>query len=141
VDADISVVSLFLTMEENKTGRLLAPITDFVGPAASGAIYATEKLMKSNPEALRAFLAGWIETVAYMRAHKAETVKIQMGITGFPESVTSRVYDLTVNMFNPDCRFSKESLATLKRSFVDLKRLPESVDMATLYTEEFLPKK
>jgi ABC-type nitrate/sulfonate/bicarbonate transport system substrate-binding protein len=141
VDADISVASLFLTMEENKTGRLLVPVTDFVGPAASGAIFATEKLMKSNPEALRAFLAGWIETVDYMRSHKAETVKIQSGITGFPESVMSKVYDLTIGMFTKDCRFDRESLATLKQSFVALKRLPESTDMSTLYTEAFLPKK
>jgi hypothetical protein len=53
----------------------------------------------------------------------------------------SRVYDLTIGMFTKDCRFDKESLATLKASFVALGRLPESTDMATLYTEEFLPKK
>jgi ABC-type nitrate/sulfonate/bicarbonate transport system substrate-binding protein len=140
VDADISVASLFLTMEENKTGRLLVPVTDFVGPAAAGAIFATEKLMKSNPDALRAFLAGWIDTIAYMRGHKAETVKIQSKITGFPESVMSKVYDLTIGMFTKDCRFDKESLDTLKRSFVSLKRLPENADMSKLYTEEFLPK-
>src|SRR5262249_8298805 len=46
VDADISVTSLFLTMEENKTGRVLSTVDKFVGSAASGAIYATEKLMK-----------------------------------------------------------------------------------------------
>jgi ABC-type nitrate/sulfonate/bicarbonate transport system substrate-binding protein len=140
VDADISVASLFLTMEENKTGRLLVPVTEFVGPAASGTIFATEKLMKSDPEALRAFLAGWIETIGYMRTHKAETVKIESRITGFPESVMSKVYDLTIGMFTKDCRFDKESIATLRRSFIALKRLPESVDMSKLYTEAFLPK-
>ena len=141
VDADISVTSLFLTMEENKTGRLLSTVDKFVGSAASGTLFATEKLMKSNPAALRAFLAAWIETIDYMTKHKPETVKITSAITGFPESVMSREYDLTLSMFSRDCRFKEESIATLKRSFIALKRLPETVDMSKLYTEEFLPKR
>jgi ABC-type nitrate/sulfonate/bicarbonate transport system substrate-binding protein len=140
VDADISVTSLFLTMEGRKTGRLLAPVSDYMGPAASGTLYATTKLMKSNPDAVRAFLAAWIETIDYMLSHKAETVKIEAGITGFPESIMSREYDIVRSMYNKDCRFQKESLANLKQTFVDLKELPASVDMSTLYTEEFLPK-
>jgi ABC-type nitrate/sulfonate/bicarbonate transport system substrate-binding protein len=140
IDADISVTSLFLTMEEKKTGRLLVPVTDFVGSAASGALYATKTAMDTKAPAIRAFIAAWIETIDYIRTHKAETVKIESGITGFPESVMSREYDLTIGMFTKDCRFDQESLATLKRSFVDLKRLPPTIDMSTLYTEAFLPK-
>jgi hypothetical protein len=43
-------------------------------------------------------------------------------------------------MFNLDGRFNAETLATLKRSFADLKLLDTPPDMAKLYTEEFLPK-
>ena len=52
----------------------------------------------------------------------------------------SRGYDLTIGMFTKDCKFDAESLATLKRSFVDLKLLPTPPDMSALYTEAFLPK-
>jgi NitT/TauT family transport system substrate-binding protein len=140
VDADISTTSLFLTMEEQKTGRILAPATQFSGNLAAGALYASQKLIDSNPDAARAFVAGWIETVDYMRAHKAETVKIESEVTGFPESVMSKEYDLTLNMFTKDCRFDAESLATLRRSFVELKLLNAPPDMSKLYTETFLPK-
>jgi len=141
IDADISVTSLFLTMEEQKTGRLLAPVSSFMGPNASGTLYATNKLMKENPAAVRAFVAGWIDTIAWMKSHKAETAKIEAKLVGFPESVMLREYDITIGMFTDDCRFSKESLKNLKTTFVKLKEMPESVDMSTLYTEEFLPKK
>jgi len=141
VDADISVTSLFLTMEENKTGRVLSTVDKFVGPAASGTLYATEKLMKSNPQALRTFLVAWLETIDYMLSHKAETVAITQKITGFSESVMSREYDFVRDMYSRDCKFRPESMATLKRSFVELKRIEESVDLTKLYTEEFLPKK
>jgi len=95
---------------------------------------------KRGPDAVRAFVAGWIETVDYIRTHKAETVKIESAITGFSESVLAKDYDLTVGMFTKACRFDAESLATLKQSFVDLNLVPSTPDMAKLYTEQFLPK-
>jgi hypothetical protein len=54
--------------------------------------------------------------------------------------VMARDYDLTIGMFTKDFKFDAESLATLKRSFVDLKLLATPPDMSTLYTEAFLPK-
>ena len=140
VEADISTTSLFLAMEEQKVGRLLFPVTQFAGKLAAGTLYASKQLINSDPNAVRAFVAGWIETVEFMRTHKAETVKIESEITGFSESVMSKEYDLTVGMFTKDCKFDAESLATLKRSFVDLKLLSAPPDMSTLYTEAFLPK-
>jgi NitT/TauT family transport system substrate-binding protein len=140
IDADIGVTSLFLAMDEKKTGRLLVPVSDYEGNMASGTVFASNNLIKTNPDAVRAFVAAWIETVDYMRAHKAETVKIESGITGFSESVMAKDYDLTIGMFTKDCRFDAESLATLKRSFADLKLLPTTPDMSKLYTNAFVPK-
>jgi len=141
VDADVAVTSLFLAMEEKKTGRLLFPVTKYEGSLASGTVYASKHLIDTDPAAVRAFVAAWIETVDYIRTHKAETVKIESGITGFSESVMAKDYDLTIGMFTKDCRFDAESLATLKRSFVDLKLLDHEPDMSKLYTEAYLPKK
>jgi NitT/TauT family transport system substrate-binding protein len=139
IDADIGVTSLFLSMEEKKTGRLLFPVSKYEGNIAAGAVYASNNLIKTNPEAVRAFVAAWIETVDYMRTHKAETAKIESGITGFPESVMAKEYDLTADMFTKDCRFDAESIAALKRSFSDLKLLPTTPDMSKLYTDRFIP--
>ena len=140
VDADIGVTSLFLAMEEKKTGRLLFPVTKYEGNLAAGTLYASNNLIKTNPNAVREFVAGWVDTVNYIRSHKAEAVKIESGITGFPESVMSKDYDLTVGMFSKACEFDPESLATLKRSFTELKLLPTTPDMSKLYTNAFLPK-
>jgi ABC-type nitrate/sulfonate/bicarbonate transport system substrate-binding protein len=140
IDADVAVTSLFLAMEENKTGRLLFPVSKYEGNIAAGTLYASKHIIDTDPDAVRAFVAGWIETVNYIRSHKAEAVKMQAAITGFPESVMSRDYDLTIGMFTKACEFDAESLATLKQSFVDLQLLPSPPDMATLYTEQFLPK-
>src|SRR5262252_7686164 len=140
VDAYVNVTSLFLTMEENKTGRVLAPVSQYEGKLAVGTLYASKRLIDTDPHTVRAFVAGWIEMIDFILTHKAETVKIESEITGFSESVMSRDYDLTIGMFTKDCKFDSESLATLKRSFVDLKLLATPPDMSALYTEAFLPK-
>jgi NitT/TauT family transport system substrate-binding protein len=140
VDAAIAGTSLFLAFEEAKEGRLIAPVSSFEGNVASGALFASNRLIASNPDAIRAFIAAWIETVDYMRANKADTVKITSGINHFSESVMSREYDLTIGMHTRDCRFDAESLATLKRSFVEMKLVEGEPDMAKLYTEAYLPK-
>lgn len=140
VDADVAVTSLIFDMEEKRLGRLLLPVSDYAGNLAAGAIFATTQLTKTDPDAIRAFLAGWLETIAFMRSHKEETVNIESAVTGFPPSVMSREYDLTIGMFSSDCRFDAQSLATLKRSFMDLQLLKEAPDMSKLYSETFLPK-
>jgi ABC-type nitrate/sulfonate/bicarbonate transport system substrate-binding protein len=140
VDAVIGNTSLFLALEETKDGRLISPVSTWEGNVASGALFASNRLIASNPDAIRAFLAAWIETVDYMRAHKAETAKIESGINHFDETVMSREYDLTIGMFTKDCRFDAESLANLKRSFRETKLVEGEPDLAKLYTEAYLPK-
>jgi NitT/TauT family transport system substrate-binding protein len=140
VDAAISTTALFLSFEETKEGRFLDTVASFEGNIGSGALFASNQLIANNPAAIRAFIAAWIETVDYMRTHKAETVKITSAITHFSESVESREYDLTVGMHTKDCRFDPESLATLKQSFVEMNLAHGELDMSKLYTDAYLPK-
>jgi ABC-type nitrate/sulfonate/bicarbonate transport system substrate-binding protein len=140
IDAYVGGTSTFLGMEEQKVGRALAPVSSYIGKIAAGTIFASNRLIESDPGTIRAFLAGWLETVRYMKAHKAETVKIESAVTGYSENVTSQDYDLTIGYFTDDCRFDPESLATLKRSFLEMKMLDEPPDMSKLYSEAYLPK-
>jgi ABC-type nitrate/sulfonate/bicarbonate transport system substrate-binding protein len=117
----------------------LMPV-DYEGNMSSGTIFASKRFIAANPDAIRRFLAGWFETVAFMRQNKAETVKLASEMTGFSPAVQAREYDLTISMYSNDGKFDAESLATLKRSFADLKLLDFEPDMTKLYTEEFLPR-
>ena len=75
-----------------------------------------------------------------VRAHKAETVKIESELDHFDETVMSREYDLVIGMYTKDCRFDAESLTTLKRAFGEMKLLEGDADLSKLYTEAYLPK-
>jgi len=140
IDADIAVTSNIFNWEEKKEGRLLVPVSQYVGNIAAGAIYATQHLIATDPEALRSFLKAWLETVDFITTHKAETVKIESEVTGYPESVIAKEYDVTKGMFSKDCKFDAASLNNLKRAFVEQKLVASPPDMSKLYTEAFLPK-
>jgi NitT/TauT family transport system substrate-binding protein len=142
VDAYIGGTINFQRMEQEKVGRLLAPTSTYMGRVASGGIYASDQMMKSDPDAIRAFLAAWIETTAYISdtSHKAEIVKIESAFTGYPENLVAKEYDIDQGMFTKDCRFDAESVKALKDSFIELKLLDSPPDMSKLYTDAFLPK-
>jgi NitT/TauT family transport system substrate-binding protein len=140
IDADIAVTSNIFNWEEKKEGRLLIPVSQYVGNIGAGTIYATQHLIATDPDALRGFLKAWLETVAFITTHKAETVKIESEVTGYPESVMAKEYDVTKGMFSKDCKFDAESIANLKRAFIEQKLVASPPDMSKLYTEAFLPK-
>jgi NitT/TauT family transport system substrate-binding protein len=141
IDADLSVTSNIFNWEEKQEGRLLVSATAFVGNISAGTIYAAKHLVTDDPDTLRRFLAAWLQTVDYLRTHKAETVKIESEVTGYSEGVMTKEYDLTASQFSRDCRFDAESLTNLKRAFVDQKLVDTVPDMATLYTEAFVPQR
>jgi NitT/TauT family transport system substrate-binding protein len=139
IDAYIGGTTTFLAMAEKKMGRVLVPVSDYEGGVASGTLFASNRLIATRPDAVRAFLAAWLETTSFIRTHKDETVRIESGVTGYPESVMSKEYDIAVGMFTKDCKFDADSLATLKRSFVELGLLAAAPDMSKLYSETYLP--
>jgi len=140
IDAYVGATIDFEEMAENKIGRLLAPVSTYMGRVASGAIYATTDMMKNDPETVRAFLAAWVETTAYIGTHKDEIVKVASEFTGYAPELVSKEYDIDQGMYTTDCRFDKESLDALQQSFLDLKLLDTAPDMSTLYTSAFVPK-
>jgi ABC-type nitrate/sulfonate/bicarbonate transport system substrate-binding protein len=102
-------------------------------------IYASDKLMASDPDGLKAFLAGWFEAIRFMRDHKDRAIEIAAKATGVSKATTNG-YDDTMPIFNTTGHFEPKALDTLAASFVDTKILPAKPDMSKLYTEAYLPK-
>lgn len=140
IDANVIATAVIFDLEAKKIARLLIPVSKYEGNIGGGMIFATQHLIQTDPGAIRSFLAGWLDTIAYMRAHKAETVKIASTVSGFPASVEAREYDATIDGYSQTCKFDAQSLANLKRSFTDLKLVETPPDMTKLYTEAYLPK-
>jgi hypothetical protein len=75
-----------------------------------------------------------------MRKDKAESVEIAAQVMGTDAATAEKIYDELMPMFSDTGHFDPKALAVLRRSFVEMKTLPEEPDMSKLYTEAFLPK-
>jgi NitT/TauT family transport system substrate-binding protein len=102
-------------------------------------ITASNDMIAKRPDDVKKFLAGWFESVAYFKAHKDESVKFAAQALKKPEPIMSRVYDEATPMITDNGHFDPKGLAAIRDSLVDTKILPTPPDMATLYTEKFLP--
>jgi ABC-type nitrate/sulfonate/bicarbonate transport system substrate-binding protein len=139
IDAVVSASALGYQLEETKKGRLLFPTSDIVSDFLIHAIFASQTLVRDNPDAVRRFLAGWFETIAFMRRDKVDTVRVARTLTGFSQAVEDREYDLVMPMFSTDGRFPPSAMAVVQSSFVELQLLDKEPDLKKYYTEEFLP--
>jgi NitT/TauT family transport system substrate-binding protein len=125
---------------ETGAGRILVKFGDRVKDFHVHVIYASDSLISGNPEALKTFLAGWFETIAYMRDHRQETIDIAVKHTGVSPAVAAESYDDTMPILSTDGHFSAKALDVLATSFVETQALPSKPDMSKLLTEAFLPK-
>src|SRR6266511_2698566 len=139
IDGVITDIGNAFELEKRGEGRILVRFTH-IKAFPIHVLLATDKLIANRPAALRGFLKGWFDTIAFMRKNKAETVAIAKEVTNKDDEITSRVYEELMPMFSDDGKFNPKALATLAKSYVELQLLPEEPDPAKLYTEAFLPK-
>jgi len=140
LDGCIVDIASALNYAQRGDGRILLRFNDLVKDFILHVIFATDKAIAEKPEALRGFLAGWFETIAFMRRDKARSVEIATPIMGTDAAIAASIYDELMPMFSDTGRFDPKALAVLRRSFVEMKTLAEEPDMSKLYTEALLPK-
>jgi ABC-type nitrate/sulfonate/bicarbonate transport system substrate-binding protein len=128
-----------LRMEDEGIGRILVRYGQIVPDFVIHIIYATKAVTTDHPDQVRGFLAGWFETIAWMKANKADTVKIIAPIMRQTPDVVGRAYDVVMPTFSDTGKFEEKPVAVLRHSFMDMNLLPTEPDMSKLYTEQFLP--
>lgn len=141
IDAQISGQALGWNLEQQKKGRLLAPATAFVGALLQNVIFASNDIIQRDPQAVRSFIKGWLQGVAFMAQNRAETMEIARSLDHFSAEIEDKQYDTVMPSFSTDGTFPPEAVEPVRSSFVDLGILPTEPDMSLYLTEEFLPKK
>jgi NitT/TauT family transport system substrate-binding protein len=139
IDGMIVEANAGYRMEEDGSGRVLLEFGDRIKTFHIYILYARRAFAATNPEALRAFLLGWFDTVRYMQAHRDQTIDIVRRTANVSPAVAARDYDELMGMFNRTGKFDPKALAVLARSFVEMGTLTKEPDMQALVTEEYLP--
>ena len=128
-------------LEELKKARILVHFGDIQKDFYTHVIFATDNMIGKRPDALRRFLTGWFKTIAFIRANKAETVRITSKAIDVRESIISRVYDSQVEGFSADGAWDAKSIDVIRKSLVDLGILDKVPDAKTIYNDQFVPVK
>jgi len=139
IDGMIVEANAGYRLEEEGAGRVLVQFGDRIKSFHIYVLYARRVFAEHNGDAVRAFLAGWFDSVAHMHANREQTIDIVRRTAEVSPAIAARDYDELMGMFNRTGRFDPAALDVLARSFVEMGTLPSAPDMRTLITETFLP--
>ena len=119
--------------------RMIVKGGAFVHDFVASVIYASNATIAERPDALRRFLKGWFEMVAYLRRHKQEAIPLMAKIMKAPEDAVARIYDDEIDSYPTDGRFDRHSLHIVEQALVDFHRIDKMPDDSALLTEAYLP--
>jgi NitT/TauT family transport system substrate-binding protein len=141
-DAAVVDIAAAFKLEELKEARILVRFGDLIDQFQNQVIYASDQIIRADPDAVRAFNAAWFETLAYARTHKSETVAFSEQSLGIEPAVADRVYDALMpgSFFSKAGRFDPQILRAMSKSFVEMGLLDHEADLSQYVTEQFLPK-
>jgi ABC-type nitrate/sulfonate/bicarbonate transport system substrate-binding protein len=139
IDAAFSALENGLQMEAAGQGHLIFSFADFVHPFLAHAIFATNDLIAKNPDAVRRFLAGWFETVAWAKTHKDLTIQYSQPVTRATPAMGAKIYDVEMPAFSDDGRFDPAAVKVVLDSMLAMKQIDRIPDTSSLLTEKFLP--
>jgi ABC-type nitrate/sulfonate/bicarbonate transport system substrate-binding protein len=119
--------------------RILVRMGDVIPDFLGHVIFASNDLIARDPTLLRRFLKAWFETIAFMAGNEAATVKVAQEVSNLSLAVAAQTYREQMPLFSRDGRFDAKAVAVVGRAIVDTGLIDHPIDMATLYTEKFLP--
>jgi NitT/TauT family transport system substrate-binding protein len=141
-DAAVVDIAAAFNLEERGEGKILVNFGDLITKFQNQIVYASNSLIKKNPDAVRAFVRAWFQTVAYAHAHRDETIAFAQKQLGVTPVVATRVYAtlMTGGFFSKDGRFDPEVLKAMSQGFVEMNLLKGNQDLTKYVTDQFLPK-
>jgi NitT/TauT family transport system substrate-binding protein len=141
IDGYIGALESGYALEEQKEWRVITSATPFVEDFITHVFFARDELIQKKPEAVKAFLRGWMDTIAFMKANKEKSVEITSKVINVPASVAARAYDEQMANFSADGTFSPKAVSALKASFMEMGLLKETPADDVMFTTQFLPVK
>ena len=128
-------------LEAQNKGKVFSTFGHFVPKFETHVIFATDNMIAKHPDIVSRFLKGWFMTVAYMRTHKAETVKSIAPVLGESEAIVGRLYDNDMPDMSTNGAWDPAAVAVVAQSLVALGLADSAPDPKTMYNSQFVPVK
>jgi ABC-type nitrate/sulfonate/bicarbonate transport system substrate-binding protein len=141
IDGYIGALEIGISLEEAKEWRVITSAMPFVDHFITHVFFVREDVIAQRPQAVKAFLQGWQDTIAFMKANKVQTVEITSKVIQVAPSVIDRAYDQQIGIFSDDLSFDPRAVAVLKQSFIEMGLLKDIPEDKVMFTTQFLPVK
>jgi NitT/TauT family transport system substrate-binding protein len=141
IDGYIGALEIGISLEEAKEWRVITSAMPFVDHFITHVFFVREDVIAQRPQAVKAFLQGWQDTIAFMKANKVQTVEITSKVIQVAPSVIDRAYDQQIGIFSDDLSFDPRAVAVLKQSFIEMGLLKDIPEDNAMFTTQFLPVK
>jgi NitT/TauT family transport system substrate-binding protein len=141
IDGYIGALEVGISLEEAKEWRVITSATPFVDHFITHVFFVREDVIAKRPQAVKAFLQGWQDTIAFMKANKVKTVEVTSKVIQVAPSVIERAYDQQIGIFSDDLSFDPRAVAVLKESFIEMGLLKDIPEDKAMFTTQFLPVK
>jgi NitT/TauT family transport system substrate-binding protein len=127
--------------EENGAGKMVLSFGDVVKDFHAHILFARDDLRAKNPDLVRRVVLGWFRTVAWMRAHRDQGIRIAAKTINVSEASVARAWDNELRMMSSDGAFNPAAIETIRRSLPELGMLDHAPDAASLFDGSFTPVK
>jgi len=128
-------------IQDNGQGTVLTTFGEVVPHFHTHVVFARDALIEKDPDLVRRFLKGWFTVAAYMRDHRAETVKSVAATMRVGEKITDQTYAIETGMLSFDGQFDAQALDVIRHSLKDLQILDFLPETSKLYKSGFVPVK
>lgn len=130
-----------LTLAEKGKAKIVTTMGSYVPHFHNHVLMARKELVADHPDTVKRFLQGFFATVAFMKSHRDETIKISSDAMHMSNAVISKTYDDEIGMMSDDGSFDPQAIEVLKDSLVEMGMLDQKPATDQLLTTQFVPVK
>jgi NitT/TauT family transport system substrate-binding protein len=138
VDGIVLATETSYMLEAKKEAKIIANMGAYAPKFITHVIYARDELIDKKPDLVKRFLAGWFETIAWMKANKDKSVEISARVLKLPPEIVSRAYDEEIGMMQDNGRFDPDAIKVIKSSLVDMHILESEPTEDQMFTTKFV---
>ena len=120
---------------------MITSATPFVEDFITHVFFVREDVIAKRPQAVKAFLQGWQDTIAFMKANKAKAVEITSKVINLSPDVGRARLRRADRHLQRGLTFDPRAVTVLKQSFIEMGLLKEIPDDKAMFTTQFLPVK
>jgi NitT/TauT family transport system substrate-binding protein len=141
VDAFVTGADTGYDMDVHGKGHVVMTFETIVQHFPTNLLYARTDFINQHPDTVRRFLVGWFRCIAYMRTHKAETVRFTAQAEGLAEEAIAKAYDKIMPVMSSNGIIDEAGFDRLAQSLGELGITQGKANLKQYLYSKFLPVK